>query len=329
MIEPKSITTRNELRALQYSLDFSKSEEDETSEIYEFNVFQQLWTINNHVIIALREQSQRSLQTQYYGYAGCVPLRDEFLRILVPDLKKRRESIRAHLKPEFILSQDEAISQAYRDGNALFIGLAVNQDLMLEASHVLFLELQERMREMRVRLVLVEAYKLEYRLICERIGCQRLYNLRKNGAIFYFDVGLLKAPQALGTTLEEIMLYLWHMPNRKSLDLSEKDKKIARLLLEGVTEKCLASELKRYYNIEMSTYTAMDHVQKIRNRFRQRFPELAETKGLKGLICYLDKYRFEVSEVRALSDLTLLSSSEQLEGSYNSSVPTEADEPLG
>lgn len=310
MLEPKLITTEKDLDALRTSLQLDGFVDDKTSENYEFIMHRQLWTANRCIIVALREQSRRSQQSQYYGYVACIPLRDDFIQNVVPQFIKSRQSIRAHLKPEFVLPENEALSKAHAEGNALFVGLTAraNEKISFPAiSSQLFLNIEERRKELRARIVLAEAVQLSYKAICTKIGCRTLYQTNDSTDIYYFDVGLLGEQQSLGTNLDEILLHLWGLPNILSLNLSKKQRMIARLLIDGVIGKNLADELLNRFGVKMATSTALDHVKKIKNRFHNAFPDRT---GTRALLCYLTANRFEFCEPKKLSDLILLSTSE-------------------
>lgn len=324
MIDSKLINTVGDMRALADAMQLHEPGTDETSEAYEFMVHQMLWAINQNSMIAVCEQPHRRSSVHYYGYAACVPLRDEFLDNLLPELQRKQQSIRTCRMADYVLTEHEASKKAPSDGNALLISLTARENQACGFSTIcnqLFLNLTDRMRELRARVILAEARRPDYKEICASTGCRVLYQTSSGAAVYYFDAGLLAEWQSLGTRLGDIMLHLWGAPNMRTLNLSKTRRLIGRLLIEGVTEKCLADELKSLYDVKMSAFTASDHVQEIRNRFCQTF---SEKLGTKGLIRYLVENRFEIFEPKKLSELSLISTSARLTTAVPSSSPAEA-----
>ncbi len=311
MLEPKLITTERELDALRTSLQLDGPVDDKTSENYEFIIHRQLWTANQCIIVALREQSRRPQPFHYYGYVACIPLKDEFIQNVMPQFIKNRQSIRAHLRPEFVLPQNEALSKAHAEGNVLFLGLTAraNEEINLSAiSSQLLLNIEECLKELRARVVFTEAIQSGYKSLCMKTGCRVLYQTNDGADICYFDVGLLGELQSLGTNLDEILLHLWGSPHILSINLTKKQRMIARLLVEGVVGKCLADALRTRFGVEMADPTIMGHIKEIKNRFQQKFPDRV---GTKALLCYLTSNRFEFCEPKQFSELTLLSTFER------------------
>ncbi len=262
--------------------EFSKKIFKDQANWLSFKNIQQ-WFNTNNKIIALLEDSNKVL----HGYSICIPIAEN----IYFQMKNALSDIREFIIPVNILNETQALQQAEKNGNYLYVAMVARDLQNLKEDYKLavplFLDLRRKFEALKLNSLICQTESEAAERVVKESGCIPLRNINKTKdgqrVIWYFDLEVAKEHWTTG--LGEVMAHIWlTMPYHGLLRLRKREKEIVNHIIKGKTIREIAKLL------DMNIKTVKKHIENILDRAEK----IGLPRNQKALTFYLAKHPEEI-----------------------------------